>query len=88
MTPAGGAFGRFGKPGVDGSVLPIADTVVALTVGTKIDASERIIRIAIVVANILFLDFDIFSFLSLSFDLSKPKMTSCRICNKLVYKRL
>jgi hypothetical protein len=45
-------------------VLPIADTVVALTVGAKIDASERIIRIAIVVANTLFLDFDIFSFLS------------------------
>lgn len=71
MTPAGGVAGRFGKPGVDGSVLPIADTVVALTVGAKIDASERIIRIAIVVANILFLDFDIFSFLSLSIDRSQ-----------------
>ena len=59
VTPEGNGP-RFGKPGVFGSVLPIADTVVALTVGAKIDASERIIRTAIVVAKILFIDFDIF----------------------------
>jgi len=69
VTPAGGAVvSVVGKPNVDGSVLPIFDTVVALTVGAeKIDASETIIRIANVVAKIFSKDFDIFSLSSLKF---------------------